>query len=267
MHNYKSKHGFRFISKIPIEDAQLLHETWNEYADKQEAKENDRAENITYSHDIGKIVLSLTSGTLVIHSNQNEDSVKRFIGKWIGKNAYTEFVDTLRISETGVHFTRNHGTISLPIQITKPGTLILTISARQCRKYADIHVKVPPDMADIKVFERVQIPDTYNGIRISMVGTEIPLTPTIRAKRKYLQDRDILHYVTIKGSVTLKDAKEFNVSQSAFYRRLEKLRRDERISRIGKYPATYIVKPSEMVILQNSAISQRPKRMLDPIPS
>src|SRR3989338_3672572 len=101
----KSKHGFKFVSRIPLEDVELLHESWIEYARKKVPSEKDRAKNITYDLPrIGPVTLSHSSGTITVDNNDDEEGIKRLFKPELNRSSYELFCKELHCGEVGVHF-------------------------------------------------------------------------------------------------------------------------------------------------------------------
>ncbi|MBI2005152.1 MAG: hypothetical protein HYS80_00105 [Candidatus Aenigmarchaeota archaeon] len=228
----RSKHGFKFISKIPSDNLPILHESWQEYADKVDPNENDRAKNITYDlPQIGKVTVSHTTGTITIDTNKSQKELLKTIRKYVGGRQYESFESNLVCKEAGAHFRKFHGTVGYILNVKQPGKIPIFLSARGCNSYADIHIKIPWKMADIEDFSKKDY------------------TPTSTPIRKYTLDTDILDLVKKRDVVRTKDCSAVNLSESAFYRRLEKLRIQGKLTRTNRYPALYMSNP---LILQKA---------------
>ena len=90
----RAKHGYRFISKIPKENAEILHEIWIEHANKRKPGRKDRAKNIRYNiKEIGTVVLSLANGSITMDTDLNEEELKKVIKNHLGKEGFKIFCD------------------------------------------------------------------------------------------------------------------------------------------------------------------------------
>lgn len=219
----RAKHGLKFISKIPTDFVPILHESWVEYANQKQPGENDRAKNVRYSIFGMGVTLSHSSGTMTIDTNEDEKCVSQLIQRWLSKGAYELFVKNLVCDEVGAHFRKFHGTVGFILDIKKPGKIPIWISVRGCTNYADVHIKVPWRMAGIEKLSK----NSY--------------TSTSSPKRKYTSDIDIMKFVEEKGVVRPKDGNELNLSESQFYRRLEKLKDMKKLTKTSNYPALYTI--------------------------
>jgi hypothetical protein len=220
----RSKHGFKLISSIPKDYVQILHESWIEFANKRHPNEKDRAGNITYSIDgLGKVTLSHSSGSIVIDTNYDEMYVKETMKKWLSMEAYKIFELNLRDEELGLHFKKYHGTVGFNLNVKEPGKYPIWVSCRVCNGYFDVHIKVPSKKVSIEGLPK-------NGY-----------IPTSNPKRKYVSDIDVLNLVGKNGVVNPKYGYALNLSESQFYRRLEKLRTMKKVKKTSRYPALYMI--------------------------
>lgn len=230
----RTKHGFKYISSIPTDAIGITHESWREHANKERPSDDDRAKIITYRiPEIGTITMSHTSGTITIDSSYEENGVKRQMQKWLGKSAYEMFEKNFICEEVGAHFRKFHGTVGFELNVKEAGKYPMFISVRTGKNYFDIHIRFPKKGIDIDNLSKKDY------------------TPTSSPKRKYVSDIEIMNLVKEKGVVSLSDGSALNLSESAFYRRLEKLTEKGILVRTEKRPALYMLKPSNKYILQN----------------
>jgi hypothetical protein len=222
----KVRHGYMFISKIAKDDADILKESWEEYATNTPS-EKDRAKNITYNiQEIGKIVISHSNGTVIIFTNYNMPYVENFFCKQVTANSKIIFKDNLRCAEVGHHFSKSHGTMPFAIETPEAAVIPVWISVRSCNNYADFHIKLMTDKATIKFPSNKE------------VGSE---NATSSPNRHYLSDKEILDFLKERGSVKTSDCKELGIDRTTFYRRLEKMsKKYPEIKRTNGYPAIYL---------------------------
>ena len=221
----KVKHGYRYVSMISKEKADLLREEWSVYA-VSSANEKDRAENITYEfQEVGKITISHSNGAMTIFTNCNTDNIEEFMDKWLTDNDKQVFKENIRCTEFGVHSPKSHVTLPIMIETKEALEFPVWISMRRCNNYTDIHVKMVTDKADIKFPSNKE------------VGSS---NASSRPKRHYYSDKEILDFVKRKGSVKTSDCKELGIDKSTFYRRLEKIsKKHQEVERTSVYPAIY----------------------------
>lgn len=219
---YKSKHGFVYRSRIDKDAADLLRESWEEYSTKYNPGEKDRAKNVSFDIPcLGRVCLSLTSGSVMINSDKDENFLKEFLVKHLGPSSYESFVSNLKCLECGVHFGKFHGTVGINLKVDRGGNIPIWISVRGCKEYSDVHLKIPYSMASFKTIRK--------GLA----------TPSSTAKRKYLSDTTIVDFIQKNKSVMISDATTLGVDKSAFYRRLKKLVWLGKLIKVGRRPALY----------------------------
>lgn len=226
----KVKHGYRFVSAIPKEVAEILNEGWSEFATKRNPGKEDRAKNMTYKiKGIGTVTLSLQRGSLTIDTDMNEETIKKHMKGYLSIEAFQEFCRNITCIGVGAHFTKRHGTAKFVLDMKKPATVPISITARTGNIYDDVHVhfKLPHGSGSIKDYNKYLYP------------------ASIQPRRKNYSDIQLLgiirQIINDKKSVTSKDlAHKAKLNQSSAYRRLEKFHEMGVLSRTDKYPAIYV---------------------------
>ena len=99
----------------------MLGEGWECYATKKKPSEKDRAQNTVYSvDDLGTVTISLAAGTITLHTDLQEEDVKKFMKKHLGKQDYELFCNKIHCSEVGAHWTKSHGTARYFLEVFEP---------------------------------------------------------------------------------------------------------------------------------------------------
>jgi hypothetical protein len=222
----KTKHGFRFISAISKEYASILHESWIDWADKIKPKSSDRGKNITYHTEIGPITVSHATGRIVIDTNADEKSVKKFMRPWLSKSEFKTFESNLFLREIGFHFRKFHGTVGFTLNVLKTGKIPFWVSVRNCNNYTDVHFKFNNSSAKIETLSK----------------KEYRQTPTAPPSRKYKSDIELVEFLKQKKIVIpYKHAQEIGLSPSELHRRMHKLATlyPYKVKKSSSYPAAY----------------------------
>jgi hypothetical protein len=137
----KTKHGFNFVSRIPVERIETLCNKIKKYL-VSGPKRKDRAKNVIYKvPEMGKIIISKTRGTVTIYTD-NETFMYGFFKKILCKNAFKIFKENINCKHLGLHSGKLFWSGNAVLHVYKQSDIVIRLYTSICSHYTDFHIQL-----------------------------------------------------------------------------------------------------------------------------